>query len=397
MREIMDTLPFFSICIPCFNHEKYIGATIQSVLGQAFQDFEIIVADNDSTDKSRDIVKSFNDLRIRLIANRFNIGFAPNLQQVTRNARGRYLNLLSSDDIMNQGALQTYAKLISQYAEDANRLVLMSQVWEIDENGKAFQYITKSPERFAPVRVKVPSLTEIEAQKHHEVHRGFDVFTNCMQLLDTAGMFCSVVYSRQLWEAVEGYNSTQLINPDMHFIIKVLRLNPTVIYVNRPLYKYRQHPMGQAQQQVKAQVLRFHVDQYKNLMQYDDDWLRGTAVTREYQRRLFINRDCFNHALLALVKGHWTYASRLLAFAWSTFPGVVIRQWKGWALLFLLVCGPFGIGLAWLLRFITTCNRKGLSSLADVSSSIKEIPPPYSRNNPGNAPEDSQYAIFHES
>ena len=361
----MEQQPFFTICIPCFNHGQYIGATIQSVLDQDFEDFEIMVADNASTDNSRHVIKSFKDSRIRLIENRFNIGYAGNLQQVTRHARGRFLNLLSSDDIINQGALRSYSKLISRYEEKSHRLVLMSQAWEIDGDGNVFGYIAKRSGSFAPKRIKVPRKEEIEAQEDYEIHSGFNVFRSCLAEFNTAGIFCSIVYSRQLWEEVEGYNSTQLMNPDMHFIIKILRLLPTVIYINRPLYSYRSHMMGQARQQAKTKVLKFQVDEYNLLMQYDDDWLSGTGVTREHQRKIFVNRDCLDHAMVALAEGKWTMASRLLAFAGSTYPGVVIRQWKSWALGLLLAGGPIGAVLVFVVRSLYKMGRKGLPSLAD--------------------------------
>src|ERR1043166_412558 len=124
--------PFFSVCIPCFNHADYVGKTIRSVLEQDFADFEIVIADNASTDDSRAVIKSFGDPRIRLIENRYNIGFAPNLQRVTQYARGRYINLVSSDDLMNAGALRAYADLIAQHPQESAQLVLMSQALEID-------------------------------------------------------------------------------------------------------------------------------------------------------------------------------------------------------------------------------------------------------------------------
>lgn len=361
--------PFFSICIPCFNHGGYIGKTIQSVLNQQIEDFEIVVADNMSSDDSRDVVRSFKDGRIRLIENRVNIGFAPNLQQVTRHARGRFINLLSSDDIMGADALSTYADLIQEYRQDGERLVLMSQAWEINGADRVIRYITKGSGGFGPVRVRVPADSEIRAQEHHEVYRGFEVFSRCMERLETAGMFCSVVYSRELWEAVEGYNSTQLMNPDKHFITKVLRRDPVVIYVNRPLYSYRMHELGQASQQARARGIAFQMDEYRYLLEYDAEWLKGTEVTREDQRRLFIDRDCLNQGLVELAEGKWTYASRLLAFAWTTYPGVVARRPKSLVLALLLLGGPVGVGVARVLRALYKMNRPDLPALSDVAGS----------------------------
>ena len=341
--------PFFSICIPCYNHGAYVGQTIQSVLDQDFDDFEIVVADNASPDDSREVVRRFDDPRIRLIENRYNIGFAPNLQQVTRPARGRFINLLSSDDLMSPGTLRTYAGLIEQHQQNADRLVLMSQAWEIDGEGTRRCYVT-GHEGFEPRRTLLPRPEQIEAQPLFEVQAGFDLFTTAMKRLATVGVFCTVTYARALWEQVEGYNSTQLINPDMHFIIKLLRLDPQVLFVNRPLYSYRRHQMGQAAQQARARVLKYQVDRYQMLMQYDEAWLQGTGVTRRQQREVFVGRDCLHQSIVALSQGQWVYALRLLAFAWATYPAVTARQWKSWALAALLATGPLGIGVAYLLR-----------------------------------------------
>ena len=362
----MDSQPLFSICIPCFNHSPYIGKTVRSVLGQDFDDFEIIVADNASTDNSRDIVRSFDDPRVRLIENRYNIGFAPNLQQVTRPARGQFLNLLSSDDVMQPGALATYAELIDRYKNDADRLVLMSQAWQIDSDDQVTAYITKRHDHdLAPFRVRPPTPEEIEHQPGHQVFDGAQVFADCMRNLNTAGIFCSFTYSRALWETVEGYNSTQLINPDKHFAAKVMRLGPPVIYVNRALYSYRRHSMGQGGQQANARLLKFQADQYNYLMHYDEQWLDGTGVTCEHQRRLFVNRDCLDHALVRLSEGQWFEATRLLAFAWATYPKTVVRQWRSWLCLALLALGPIGTGAAWAARAARKQTRRSRGNLPE--------------------------------
>jgi hypothetical protein len=211
----------------------------------------------------------------------------------------------------------------------------------------------------------MPEAREIDAQPHHDVYRGFDVFANCMRRLETAGLFCSVVYARSLWEAVEGYNSARLFNPDKHFIGKVLRRDPLVVYVNRPLYSYRFHAMSQVNQQTRERSLRFHVDEYLYLLEYDAEWLRGTGVTREDQRRVFVNRDCLDQGLVELASGHWTHAGRLLAFAWATYPGVVLRQPKSWALLGLLLAGPVGVLVTRALHRMYK-GRRHLPSLAGM-------------------------------
>ena len=68
---------FFSICIPNYNYSKYIEETINSVLDQDFENYEIIVVDNDSTDESWEIIKRYSDhKKVKIFKNNFNIGFA---------------------------------------------------------------------------------------------------------------------------------------------------------------------------------------------------------------------------------------------------------------------------------------------------------------------------------
>ncbi|WP_039872494.1 glycosyltransferase family 2 protein, partial [Helicobacter canadensis] len=66
--------PKISILTPSFNHEKYIGFFLQSVLGQTFQNFELIIVDDCSWDKNLEEIKKFKDERIKLIRHDYNKG-----------------------------------------------------------------------------------------------------------------------------------------------------------------------------------------------------------------------------------------------------------------------------------------------------------------------------------
>ena len=78
----------FSICIPNFNYERYIGRTIRSVLEQSHEDLEILIADNASTDRSVEVIQSIKDARIHVRVNACNVGFAGNLDRAASNAGG---------------------------------------------------------------------------------------------------------------------------------------------------------------------------------------------------------------------------------------------------------------------------------------------------------------------
>jgi glycosyltransferase involved in cell wall biosynthesis len=92
--------PTVSICIPMYNAERYAKATIASVLAQTFQDFEIVVVDNASTDDSVAAVAMFQDPRVRLLRNATNLGPERNWNRAVTEARGTYVKLLCADDLL---------------------------------------------------------------------------------------------------------------------------------------------------------------------------------------------------------------------------------------------------------------------------------------------------------
>lgn len=90
--------PKVSVLICVYNGEPFVAEAIQSTLDQTFQDFEILVIDNASTDRSIEVVQTFTDPRIRLIQNERNFGHAGSLNVGLAEARGEYLAILDADD-----------------------------------------------------------------------------------------------------------------------------------------------------------------------------------------------------------------------------------------------------------------------------------------------------------
>lgn len=88
-----------SVIIPLYNGEKFIEEAILSVLHQTYQNFEIIVMDDCSTDNSYNIIKSFDDTRIKYVKNEQNLGLAKNLAKGINLAKGEYICLLGQDDM----------------------------------------------------------------------------------------------------------------------------------------------------------------------------------------------------------------------------------------------------------------------------------------------------------
>lgn len=90
--------PLVSVVLSVYNAEKYIGEAIESILVQSYENFELIIINDGSTDKSLEIISAFNDNRILLI-NRENKGLIASLNEGISRAQGAYIARMDADDI----------------------------------------------------------------------------------------------------------------------------------------------------------------------------------------------------------------------------------------------------------------------------------------------------------
>ncbi len=134
-----EPTPRVSIGIPVYNGENYLEEAMRSVLEQTFDDLELIVSDNASTDRTPEIVGDLaaSDPRVRCLRNERNLGAAPNYNRAWQAARGTYFKWLAHDDRMLPGYLEATVAALDA-APDA---VLCNTVVEyIDSAGRHIGY-----------------------------------------------------------------------------------------------------------------------------------------------------------------------------------------------------------------------------------------------------------------
>ncbi len=95
----------FSVVIPTYNMGNTIRQTINSIINQSYENFEIIIQDNNSRDNTKSIIESFSDSRIKYYKNHTNIGYARNLIEGYKNCNGDILYFVGADDIISKNAL----------------------------------------------------------------------------------------------------------------------------------------------------------------------------------------------------------------------------------------------------------------------------------------------------
>lgn len=111
----MKNNPYISIIIPLYNKEAIVKRSIQSVLNQSFQDFELIIVDDGSTDNSVSIVKTIYDDRVTLIQ-QSNRGPSAARNTGTRYAKGEWIIFLDADDEMYENALMNFYTYSNKYS-----------------------------------------------------------------------------------------------------------------------------------------------------------------------------------------------------------------------------------------------------------------------------------------
>lgn len=121
-----------SIITPAFNSESFIAETINSVISQTYQNWEMIIVDDCSTDNTKNIIRSFQekDDRIRLIENETNKGSAYSRNLALRNATGRWIAFLDSDDLWLPEKLEKQIEFMTKN----NYRFSYTKYSEIDEN-----------------------------------------------------------------------------------------------------------------------------------------------------------------------------------------------------------------------------------------------------------------------
>ena len=147
-----------SVAIPTYNGSKFLKDTIASVLCQTFQDFELVVVDDCSTDATEDVVRSFDDPRIKFVKNRDHLGLPGNWNRCIGLCRGEYVTLFHQDDLMLPLNLEKKASLLERSSGvglvcsnftliDSNGDISSQQI-DLAEDNLAEDFIQKGDEFF---------------------------------------------------------------------------------------------------------------------------------------------------------------------------------------------------------------------------------------------------------
>src|SRR5207249_10009521 len=130
--------PRVSIGVPVYNGERYLGATLDSLLAQTFGDFELIICDNASTDGTEAIARAYagRDARVRYVRQERNLGPPRNYNHAFELSRGEYFRWFPSDDL---AAPQSVARCVEVLDREPSVVLAYPKPTLIDEDGRVLR------------------------------------------------------------------------------------------------------------------------------------------------------------------------------------------------------------------------------------------------------------------
>ena len=215
----MNSQPTVSIAIPLYNCESHIRDTIESVLNQTFNDFELIICDDCSTDRSAEIVKSYSDPRIRYELNPTNLGFFGNWNRCLDVMTGTYCKLLPHDDTLEPACLEIQVKVLDEHPE----VTLVHNARKI---------IDPMDQILTTRRLKEPSGTYESAESLKQIVRSG---TNPI------GEPASVMFRQETKHKLAGFSSDDMYSIDVEYWSRLLTEGKRY-YIDEVLCSFRVWP-----------------------------------------------------------------------------------------------------------------------------------------------------------
>jgi glycosyltransferase involved in cell wall biosynthesis len=224
----LSSIPKVSVCIPAFNAEGYIRSALDSVFRQAYQDFEIVVVDNCSTDHTETIVSELMLLSEKIIfyRNEQNIGMVENFNKCLEYARGEFIKFLCADDLLLPTCLEYMVAGLDAHPEVV--LVCGGRLG-IDECGKSFGLQRYSSET--------------------QIVQGHEAITRCLFGGNFIGEPSAVLFRKSAFPARFRADLPQLMDMDLWF--RLLE-NGHLLSIEMPLCSIRFHENQMTRQNIKS-------------------------------------------------------------------------------------------------------------------------------------------------
>lgn len=199
-----------------FNEQNYVRESIQSMLTQTFSDFEFIIINDASTDKTEEIIWAFDDSRIKYIKNDINIGLTKTLNKGLSLAKGKYIARMDGNDIAYPTRLEKEVKVMDS---NPNLHLVWTGLKYITSKGKHLCN-KKSPSLAEVVNLLYSSPTDLPVGRNHINH-------------------ITVMFRKDTVLEMDGYNEKYRWGQDGNLWYRMLHKGFNFYFINQPLLSKR--------------------------------------------------------------------------------------------------------------------------------------------------------------
>lgn len=260
-----------SVLMTTYNRERYVREAIDSVLQSSFQNFELIVVDDGSSDQTVSIVQAMaaDDERIKLHINPSNLGDYPNRNQAASHAKGKYLKYVDADDLIYPWGLQVLWESMEKFPDAGWGLCSLAQ-----DRSRIFPF----------------ELSPAEAYRYHYLGP---------RLFHKAPL--SSIIRKSLFDVVGGFEPHRMVG-DFEMWHRLAKVSSVVLMPHGMVW-YRFHD------QQESNELHVFADQYRNIERRhltDPE----TPLSQDELNRIHTNKrkQCRKSLALALAKGNFSQA-----------------------------------------------------------------------------------------
>jgi glycosyltransferase involved in cell wall biosynthesis len=191
-------MPKISVILPVYNGEKHLRESLDSVLAQTCRDFELIVWNDSSRDRSREIVADYRDPRISVYENNHNSGLFSTLNSAIRKAMGPFIRLWAQDDVMKPYCLEREIAYFEPYTDCA---LAYSAYDMIDDDGRVIK--------------KRAELTDVFVVRP-------DIASEIMFYYgDITGNIANITIRKSILEGVGLFREDMLASGDFEFLVRL--------------------------------------------------------------------------------------------------------------------------------------------------------------------------------
>lgn len=229
-------MPKVSINMITYNRAKFLSEAIESVLLQSFQDWELIIVDDNSIDNTEELIKKYqkNDERIKYFKNEVNLGIVKSRNKALENSQGKHIAVLDSDDVWcDEDKLNKQSEIL----ENEDYVLVGGGVIEIDQNG-------------------VEKRRYLNSENNEEIKKKF--------LYRNPFAHSSVMFKKSLALEFGGYNQDFMIGEDYNLFLR-LGLKNKILNLGEYIVKYRVHSQNECSKK-KLESLKCNlkiIKQYK--------------------------------------------------------------------------------------------------------------------------------------